>query len=391
MTNYYHVLGLNEDATQVEIKAAFKKLAVKYHPDKHAGRVDMEEKFKEVNQAYQVLSDPYEKSRFDLKLKYQQFADHQPQTNPFGYQRTHGHRKRYYAPPRVDYKTNARATLYAFAFTFVIALVVMIGIWAKESYDAKKFEERMEARRALYMEARTSFNNGDFHDAFDKMSNFKHFVTQEKDIRLFKESMIDAMISFGDQYYFDQDYEEAIRYYELIQEFQPDNPFFPQKKRLAYAYKVTNQTEKSIGLLEEFLLHEFELIGTIAELAAINKEILKDYKTSKEYYDLGHNLAVKRYKRFYGEGYPLVIKAKYLPESHYRLYAGLADNYLRMENYRMAIKAADWNKYVWPDSAEAYIVTGDAYLRMNELDKACEEYIEAMNLGWNGDRPIDCF
>ncbi len=70
MTNYYHVLGLSENATQAEIKAAFKRQAVKFHPDKHPGKPEMEEKFKEVNQAYQTLSDQYEKARYDLKLKY---------------------------------------------------------------------------------------------------------------------------------------------------------------------------------------------------------------------------------------------------------------------------------------------------------------------------------
>lgn len=74
MVNHYHILGLNEDATPLEIKAAFKRLAVKYHPDKHPGRLEMEEKFKEINAAHQILSDPYEKARFDLKLKYQQFS-----------------------------------------------------------------------------------------------------------------------------------------------------------------------------------------------------------------------------------------------------------------------------------------------------------------------------
>ena len=63
MVNYYHVLGLTEEASPQEIKAAFKRLAVKYHPDKHPNRPEMEEKFKEINQAHQVLSDPYEKTR----------------------------------------------------------------------------------------------------------------------------------------------------------------------------------------------------------------------------------------------------------------------------------------------------------------------------------------
>jgi curved DNA-binding protein len=63
--DYYNILGVSRSASQEEIRSAYRKLAMKYHPDRNPGDRVSEDKFKEVNEAYQVLSDPQKRARYD--------------------------------------------------------------------------------------------------------------------------------------------------------------------------------------------------------------------------------------------------------------------------------------------------------------------------------------
>ncbi|NTV05981.1 MAG: DnaJ domain-containing protein, partial [Chlorobiaceae bacterium] len=62
---YYEVLGVSRSATKDEIKKAYRKLALQFHPDKNPDNKDAEEHFKEVNEAYEVLSNDDKRRRYD--------------------------------------------------------------------------------------------------------------------------------------------------------------------------------------------------------------------------------------------------------------------------------------------------------------------------------------
>jgi curved DNA-binding protein len=85
--DYYSILGLTKTASEDEIKKAFRKLAVKYHPDKNPGNKEAEEKFKELNEAYEVLSDPEKRKKYDrFGPNWNQFNGAQARQGPHEYE-----------------------------------------------------------------------------------------------------------------------------------------------------------------------------------------------------------------------------------------------------------------------------------------------------------------
>ena len=77
MTNYYDILEVGKDASQEDIKAAFRRLSKQHHPDVNGGDKQSEERFKTINEAYSTLSDPQKKQQYDM--------GQQGRPNPFGH------------------------------------------------------------------------------------------------------------------------------------------------------------------------------------------------------------------------------------------------------------------------------------------------------------------
>ena len=68
--NYYEILGVERGATEDQIKSAYRKLAMKYHPDRNQGSEEAAEKFKEINEAHETLSDSQKRAAYDYELEH---------------------------------------------------------------------------------------------------------------------------------------------------------------------------------------------------------------------------------------------------------------------------------------------------------------------------------
>jgi curved DNA-binding protein len=102
--DYYKTLGVGKEATQDEIKKQYRKLAVKYHPDKNPGNKQAEEKFKDLGEAYEVLHDPEKRKKYDtLGSNWQHYAQEEaggqqgnPDFSQWAQQRSGGRNSRTY-------------------------------------------------------------------------------------------------------------------------------------------------------------------------------------------------------------------------------------------------------------------------------------------------------
>ena len=100
--DYYKILGVDKKASAKEIKSAYRKLARKYHPDVNPGDKSAEKKFKEINEAYEVLSDPDKRRKYDtLGPNWQE---------PFGFSPGAGRRTYTYRGTPFGYDTTGAAS-----------------------------------------------------------------------------------------------------------------------------------------------------------------------------------------------------------------------------------------------------------------------------------------
>lgn len=106
-TNYYIVLGVSNTASFEEIKSAYRELAKKYHPDKNPGNKAAEDFFKEIQQAYAVLSNPEKRRKYDLKFSYGTPGE---KTNSKAYTQYSGNAYQY-AQQQAQFKQQAKKTV----------------------------------------------------------------------------------------------------------------------------------------------------------------------------------------------------------------------------------------------------------------------------------------
>lgn len=138
--NYYLILGIKNTASSEEIKQAFRKLAKQYHPDKNHGNSSAEEFFKEVQEAYAILSDYENRKKYDLKFAYSntyQQIKNKNQTpytgNAYHYAQQQAKRARRYeqeVPPQkekvVEHKSGTDP--YLFIISIVVAALLLLFI-----------------------------------------------------------------------------------------------------------------------------------------------------------------------------------------------------------------------------------------------------------------------
>lgn len=124
LKNYYAILGVGTTATQEEIKLAYRRLAKRFHPDKNPGNAGIEERFKEISEAYNTLSDQESRSKYDLKFFYSSNAK-----NGRAYSTGSNDRPKYKVrkerPPTAAEKRTTRI-IFGVVVTFVLVITAMI-------------------------------------------------------------------------------------------------------------------------------------------------------------------------------------------------------------------------------------------------------------------------
>lgn len=373
MLNFYQILGIPESASAEVIKSAFKKKAVQYHPDKHSGDLAMEEIFKEINEAYQTLSNPYKKSRYDLTLQFGGFQAPPPPSprRPYAYRQPPFKGARH--TKKFDSKENIKATFYAFLFAFIIGLIVKTGMWTLEYVRAEEKAEILASRRVVFDRAQEAYILGNLGNSLNHLDSLGYFYPSEADIRDYKDNILRTTITRANRHLKNEAYQQAIEMFDIMESYSISSSLdFKVKK--AKAYKGVGDFQKTIDTYHELYRLGYRTTSFFYEIGLTYQEGAGNYKEALKFYEIAAKYATSEYESTFGKAYPIMIAPKHIPLYHYNIYMKLANAYYEMGEFEKGIQSLDWTKEMWPDSAINYYISAKCNLGLNQKGIACSEF-----------------
>ncbi|MDA0196863.1 MAG: DnaJ domain-containing protein [Bacteroidetes bacterium] len=379
MINYYKILVVSQSASDADIKAAFKKKAVQYHPDKNDDDPESEELFKQVNAAYQILSNSYEKARYDLKLKFGERSIDYPSSPPPPY-RYPGNQPRG-ATVRVSRKANEIATMWAFGFSLGIAILVMTSLQLYDMYNQYRQDIMLEGRREIFNDARDYHAAGNVSLSLSTLASLQFFYEEEEDIETFKKEILEDLLQNGTRKFYLKQYKEAITDLVIYDEYVSNKrPSF--EILLAEAYMLAQNYDEAIARFNKIIIQGNETINNYLTLAWIFRHGKKDYNRALSYYELASRMAINGYKSIYGDAYLLLLSPKVVSPDHFEIFHGMAETFFLIGNYDRALNAIKWNALMWPDYPENHILRGQIFQMQGKTRLACQEFNIAIDKGW---------
>jgi tetratricopeptide (TPR) repeat protein len=391
MLNYYQILGVDENASQEEIKRSFKKLAVLFHPDKNPGNTEAEERFKEINAAYQVLSDPETKSQYDLRRAYGYESPRasttyrrpppytsrrqDPYGNPFKTKPTTGGSKYY----EVGW-TYVKHQALAFGFIFVVA-IVYLTVKGIIDYQNKLAYEALVSERDAYLDtARMEFRNGHYEATFNLLKMVAKTYPPTPDVYDFKMKAVKNLTQMADDSLEKKNYLWAVQGFDVVREHTGGiNMELYQK--IAQCYKGLGDYEKAARVLDYLLMRDFENLTLNLEIASIYRDVLKQPQKAEEYYERAKSKIKRQLKETYGDAYEIVMDPSYSPEIYYEVFYNAAVNSSILEDYDGMIKNGNWSVFFNPESAEGYFIRANGYHGVGKIKRACDNWKKATELG----------
>jgi curved DNA-binding protein CbpA len=348
LPDYYSILGIPKTATQLEIKAAYRSLAKLHHPDKHGGSVSKERIFKEINEAYSVLSHTDTKFAYDKQFFYRE-------ERAATYQQTARRSPPYYAPPRQPYQYAPRTSGYAgikyvyskwtlmYGKIFVVALimfVVLLPVYLEYSFS-----------NYFYNKGITALEENNYYDAEGYFIDAMRELGGSNTLAAIKEAEI--KIAFNSNL-------AALTFIELGLGYSVESI---NRARLYYLQGIANRNldrmaEANLSFQYALKLH-YSSDSIYTALAPIYAYELKNYPKAIATYD------------------SLIIYDR----NDYDHYLNRGFCYQKIENHAEAIK--DFNYFINNKgvNGSVYYLKGISQIALTEIDSACINFHLAEEMG----------
>lgn len=381
MEDYYNILGLDPSADVARIRAAYKRMAMQYHPDHNPGDPQAEEMFKKINEAYHTLSDALKKSRYDSR-----FHPDDNVVNPAVFDVNEENRRKYWRMQQAKqwtYKIDKEYfKIQGLAF---LVFIIIAGFCFAVVHTAYYFVE--QKRLAQWREdtlainqVNTLFGTGNFDDAFGKMNVLKKNNPLEFRFIITYDSLVNELHALADREFNAKNFSGAVRYFLILQQYETPARY-ETLQRIAQCQYYLGNFKEAVQALKHLHNQRPQDLQLIYEIGLINLEQLDNVTEALHYFDLGKQLFKKNLSEVYGEAFMLVMDPADAPDIYFDIFQARARANLQLKKYNDVLSDCTWSIYLRPNKGESYRLRALANLHGENFREVCTDLKMARNLG----------
>ena len=392
MMNYYQILEIPESANLYEIKSAYKRLAMQFHPDRNPGDGEAEERFKQVNNAYQVLSDLQSRTQYDIQISFQQYqqtATYTDSTNSYSSSYRNGRYRNPYHKEQngnngntYEERRKAEKQDFAVAILLIVSMLAIIGLYiGVTSYvNMRKADEERAFKEAQLAKARMYLQGENYAACLVEVNSLLESWPTEKEYIDFQDNILNQVRRKADEGYKEGKYFESLQFYKLL--LENENIIDKDLKfRVAECYTNQKRYNNAIAVLKEIGRDSPNNINAFYYIAE-NYLLQNRVEDALTYLEHAQQMAIRYYENQYGEAYAIVLDRSTLPNVHFDIFYMSAQLHYEKGDYEQAAKDCTWAIFLRPETPEALYLKGNSEQGLNKTDEACKNWEKAQSMGF---------
>ena len=377
MSTHYSILGIDSRADAATVRAAYKKLAMAYHPDHNPGNPEAEETFKMVNEAYQTLSDPIKRARYDGLL----FPQYTIPIN-YDYERPRRNLRRpvparpYYQVDRQYFRMQAVSVLVFLALAGLgFALMSLIHYVVERRQLEAYRQETKELEHADVL-----FASGQFDDAFGTVRRLTEEAPLEYRLRATSDSLEHALRDLANVHFDSKEYHEAATLYAILARNEEPASVETLRKIAMTEYYIGDYVQ-SLEAMKELHRQYPESPELVYSIALMNLDKVQNINEAMHYFEIGKSLHQRRIQEQYGISFVNLVNPAGVVELYFDVLHGSARCNILLSKFDEAVKDCDDAVKIRPDIGDAYRLRALANARRRKMDTVCRDLARAKRLG----------
>lgn len=379
MQDFYEALGVSRTASQTQIKAAFKRMAMRYHPDRNPGNKQAEETFKFLNEAYHTLSDPLKRSRYDSRFHIitEELNDaYWQEVKRKRYQQWRQSRDMRY---RLD-KNYFKIQGLAFLVFLILAGFCFAVINTAHYYVRQQQMEKWRANSLQLKQVNGLFGEGRFHDAFTMIRAMEEKDPLDFRFGFVRDSLVAALRVKADDEYKQKDFRTAVTHYLVLKNYEHPVRYETLENMSMCQFYLGNFKE-SLEALKHLHNQQPGDLGLVYKIGLINLEKLDNPQEALQYFSMGKKLFKENLSKVYGNAFQIVMNPQDAPDIYYSIFRARALTNMKLGNYADAITDCNWAIFLRPQEGEGYYLRAVAQINTRNFRAVCDDISKAKQLG----------